>query len=594
MKHSTSTNKPTAVFLFLVLLYCSAQAQNTTGSNTRETYSRLNEVANPINQKYDTVIDLLSYHKKNQETIKKAPGRVAKFNRLLNYQEQKVPVNDIMDFLKSPLFDEVILGEDKDFAQVIFWNSIALDITSLDHTQLPPGSLVDNHPFEQVGPAKTSRALAIVHIAMFEAINAAYRKYESYRGIQTAIYQSAGVSANITASDVNLRYAIAYAAFNTLVELYPQKKGYLSPILVKNLAGIQGPNSSLNLGRDIGIASAKKILDLRTLDGSEYSIDEPSVDVFQTNNRLKWHKDPLNKDPNVALGANWKYVTPFVLASAEQFRPSPPPAIGSDSFKKAFKEVFELGGDPNAGKIDPPGNSDRRPTSTIRTDTQTFIGKYWAYDATSLLCAPPRLYNMIVTSLVLKEKRADFSGETSALDLARLLALVNVGMADAGIAAWEAKYYYLFPRPVTLIRAATPDIAPVESNDQVKFWAPLGAPVSNAKSDKVNLTPPFPTYPSGHATFGGSLFEMLRLYWGTDSIKFEFVSDEYNGLNYDPGALTPRPKTPRNFNTLSSAERENGDSRIYLGIHWKFDAVAGIAQGNSIADYIFKNLYVKK
>jgi membrane-associated phospholipid phosphatase len=586
-------NKSVVVVLLVLLCY-STQAQNTTGGNTRETYSRLNEIANPIVQKYDTAVDLLSYHKKTQEIIKKAPGREAKFNRLLNYQEQKVPVNDIMDFLKSPLFDEVMVGEEKDFAQVITWNSIALDITALDHTQLPSGSIVDNHPFEQVGPAKTSRALAIVHIAVFEAINAVYRKYESYENIQSSIYKKTGIIPGTGALDANVRYAIAYAAYTTLADLYPEKKGYLAPILIKNLAGIQGSASSINLGREIGIASANQILELRKLDGSEYSVEEASVSTYQTNNRLKWHKDPLNKDPNIALGANWRYVKPFVLNSAEQFRPSAPPAIGSDSFKKAFKEVFELGGDPNAGKIDPPGNSDRRPANTLRTAEQTFIGKFWAYDATSLLCAPPRLYNMIVTSIVLKEKRGEFSGETSALELARLLALVNVGMADAGIAAWEAKYYYLFPRPVTLIRAATPDIAPVENNDQVKFWAPLGAPVSNAKSDKVNFTPPFPSYPSGHATFGGTLFEILRLYWGTDSIKFEFVSDEYNGLNSDPGSSTPRPRTPVTFNSLSSAERQNGESRIYLGIHWKFDSDAGIIQGNSVGGYIFKKLYVKK
>jgi membrane-associated phospholipid phosphatase len=103
--------------------------------------------------------------------------------------------------------------------------------------------------------------------------------------------------------------------------------------------------------------------------------------------------------------------------------------------------------------------------------------------------------------------------------IARLFALVNVAMADAGIAAWESKFFYQYWRPVTAIRAQY----------DAKFW-PLGAPSTNTQGP--NFTPPFPAYPSGHATFGGALFQILRQFW-PDETPFTFVSDEWNGHNKD-------------------------------------------------------------
>jgi len=117
---------------------------------------------------------------------------------------------------------------------------------------------------------------------------------------------------------------------------------------------------------------------------------------------------------------------------------------------------------------------------------------------------------------------------------------------------------------------------------------PMCAPASNTTGP--NFTPPFPAYPSGHAGFGGAVFEMLRRFYGTDDIPFTFVSDEYNGVTTDIGGHV-RPLLPRSFATLSQAEEENGQSRIYLGIHWSFDKVEGIAQGRKIADYVFGHAF---
>ncbi len=174
--------------------------------------------------------------------------------------------------------------------------------------------------------------------------------------------------------------------------------------------------------------------------------------------------------------------------------------------------------------------------------------------------------------------------KTGPMELARLLALTNVAMADAGIAIWESKYHYEFWRPVTGIREPDGN----RSTPEDPTYSPLGAPASNLNGP--NFTPPFPAYPSGHAGFGGALFQILRHFYGTDRIPFTFVSDEFNGETRDNDGNV-RPLISKSFSTLSEAEEENGQSRIYLGIHWAFDKTKGIAQGRRVADYVFGNAF---
>lgn len=180
------------------------------------------------------------------------------------------------------------------------------------------------------------------------------------------------------------------------------------------------------------------------------------------------------------------------------------------------------------------------------------------------------------------------------MQLARLFALVNVAMADSGVAIWESKFHYDFWRPVGGIREASQGTGPGGAGDgnpsttaDPKF-TPLGAPASNLTGP--NFTPPFPSYPSGHAGFGGALFQVLRRFYGTDNVPFTFVSDELNGETVANDG-TVRPLVPRSFKTFSQAEEENGQSRIYLGIHWEFDKTQGIAQGRKVANYVFDNAF---
>ena len=277
-----------------------------------------------------------------------------------------------------------------------------------------------------------------------------------------------------------------------------------------------------------GKPAAAAILDRRNADGSQHAEPVLGVDHNTSNEPGHWRQDPMSRA--VALGAHWGEVKPFVLQSGSQFRTPPPPAMTSAEYTEAFNEVKRLGGD---------GIN----TPTERTEEQSFIGDFWAYDGTPSLCAPPRLYNQITVQIA--KQRG-----TGAIATARLLALVNIAMADAGIAIWESKYFYDFWRPVTGMREADAGTGPTGAGDGNPAtigdpdFMPLGAPGSNLNGP--NFTPPFPSYPSGHAGFGGALFQMLRRFYGTDRIAFTFVSDEFNGVTRDNNG-NMRPLRPRSF-----------------------------------------------
>jgi hypothetical protein len=434
---------------------------------------------------------------------------------------------------------------------VLRWNQIAIDASGADHAGLG----------EQLGPGRSSRAMAIVHIAMFDALNAAVGGHESYTGLRR-VY-----------GDVSLKAALAQAAHDTLVALFPAQQATFDAALAGDLAAIRDRRGRAE-GVRLGQRAAAAILALRADDGSQH--DEPAVgtDYVPVDDPGVWRMDPVSQLP-VALGAHWGEVTPFVMESAEQFRVPPPPELTSEAYTAAFNEVAALGGD---GVVTP----------TFRSEEQTQIGIYWAYDGTPSLCAPPRLYNQIATHIA-KQRGSNL------VQTARLLALVNVAMADGGTAAWESKYHYALWRPVAGIREADPGTGPTglgDGNDDTlgdESFSPLGAPASNV-TNGINFTPPFPAYPSGHAVFGGVLFQTLRRFYRTDAIAFTFVSDEFDGETLDNEG-NARPLLPRSFSSLSQAEEENGQSRIYLGIHWAFDKTAGIAQGRDIADWVFENSF---
>jgi hypothetical protein len=442
--------------------------------------------------------------------------------------------------------------------RVHHWNRIAIDSSGLDHTPVRDGE--DRVFGEQLGPGRAARAMAIVHVAIFDAVNSIARRYRSFTGIPDAPRHA------------SMDAAIGQAAHDTLAAMFPSQKAVCDRLLAEELAAI-AEGAAKSDGIRTGERAARAILARTADDGSDHL--EPVLGVdFETSDRPgNWRQDPISQIP-IALGAYWGQVTPLVIPSGKSFRVGAPPAMNTEAYTAAYTEVQRLGGDGIT-------------TRTERTDDQTHAAIYWGYDGTPSLCAPPRLYNQLVVQI------ADRMGSDT-VELARLLALVNVAMSDAAIACWESKYYYQVWRPITGIREADPGTGPTGLGDGNPrtigdpTYTPLGAPASNLQGP--NFTPPFPAYPSGHATFGGAVFQMLRLFYATDRIPFTFVSDEFNGATVDNQGNV-RPLLPRSFKTLSEAEDENGQSRIYLGIHWRFDKTAGISQGRKVANYVFRTKF---
>jgi membrane-associated phospholipid phosphatase len=429
---------------------------------------------------------------------------------------------------------------------VLEWSKIANDASMTDHTPGGPGDKRGEH----MGPVRAARALAIAHVAIVEAMVAIHGGFKSYAGVSRETAKA------------STRAAVATAAHATLTALFTGQKAELDAKYEAYLDG-EPDGDAKSKGVAVGKKAADAILELRENDGANHADPVVGVDYTCSTEPNRWRPDPIS-GRKVAMGAKWAQVKPFVIKSAQQFRCPPPPATGSPELAAAFDEVKRYGGD---GLV----------TATERSLHETIVGLYWAYDGAPGLGVPPRLYNQIVW-LIAAERG------TGALDLAKLLALVNVGMADAGLACWESKYFHDLARPVTAIREA--DIV-TEGGDP--NFTPLGAPSSNTAGP--NFTPPFPAYPSGHSTFGGVTFQVLRNFYKTDAISFTFISDELDGKTKDITGQT-RPRVTRTFQNLAEAEEENGQSRIYLGIHWSFDKTEGIAQGRKVADFVSGMMYL--
>jgi hypothetical protein len=275
------------------------------------------------------------------------------------------------------------------------------------------------------------------------------------------------------------------------------------------------------------------------------------------------------------------------------------PPFDNPEYRKALREVRGKGIAPELMGTLPKVPEDIK----ARTVDETLVGIFWAYDGASGIGTPPRLYNQIV-------RRVARARNNSVAENARLFAFVNVAMADAGILAWDQKYFHNLWRPVVGIREHDKSIGPAAtqadndiSDNCDTSWLPLGAPNSNRLAK--NVTPNFPAYPSGHATFGAAAFHITRLFYNEGG-KFsnntldkdtlfnglDFVSDEFNGVTTDnKGAVRPRHLRDFDKGGLWQMIEENGRSRVDLGVHWVFDAF--VVKDDGTPDLARKDSYGK-
>jgi hypothetical protein len=440
---------------------------------------------------------------------------------------------------------------------ILYWNAVALEANRRDFSNVPG---TDKPAPEQGGPTLSSRALAIVHLAMYDA-------HAGVRNI-AALPRYLAAPPN-PAAGADAASAVASAAHTCLSALYPRQRPQFDAAMVG--AGLTG--TGVSVGQNFGVRVAMAMLADRAGDPS------PSASGHFASNAPMHHRpDPAN--------AGQGYHAPFYGAASKCFGVTmrheldTPPQLGSAEYGKSLDQVRGKGiAQELMGTV---------PTTyTKRTVDETLVGVYWAYDGPRELGTPPRLYNQIVREIAMaKQNNPD--------DNARLFALVNTAMGDAGILAWEQKYKHDVWRPVLGVREHDASMGPAGptpthniDNDCDPEWLPLGAPASNS-SDK-NFTPPFPAYPSGHATFGAAAFQIVRLFYlgateakkykADDVFKGPFVSDEHNGVTRDNKGNV-RPRHARAFpRGLLQMIEENGFSRVWLGVHWSFDAFALNASG---------------
>lgn len=387
--------------------------------------------------------------------------------------------------------------------------------------------LLDAMRSQNAGPTGGSRTAAMVHAAIYDAVNSILRTHEPYRFRLTASAEASSEAAALG------------AAYHAAVVLCPSNQGVFDVHYASTLAALPagpGRDEGLRIGREV----AARMLEWRGADGSTTQVPYIPSDAPGA-----WRR--TGPDFRPPLDPHWGFVEPFGIPSVMNFPLPPPPGLDTADYTDAFEEVRRLGAH----------------AAHSRTQEQTEIGLFWAYDRGGM-GPPPLLYNQIVQ--VIAKQRGNTLAEN-----ARLFALINLAQADAGIACWAVKYQYNFWRPVTALQAGDTDGNADTEADPA--WEPLGAPGSGVRPD---FTPPFPSYPSGHATFGSAVFRILERFYGRDDVAFRATSDEL------PGHV-------RSFRSFSQADEENALSRVYLGVHWIFDQREGQHLGWAVADYLFFN-----
>jgi hypothetical protein len=450
---------------------------------------------------------------------------------------------------------------------ILLANDMALEAHRTDFEFVVGADGKEQMP-EHGGPTRTSRVLAIAHLAMYDAWNSVSPVAAPYL---------AGLPRAPTTADAGV--AALAATAQVLKNLYARQKSAIEADLGRRVAafveggGLKGDlPSSLSHGAAIGDVHLKS----RAPDPSGDKKDYKPL-PGRGHHRL----DPFDAKHQEDLGPLWGDLKPFGVRTLNDTGDTTtvagidPKKLDSPELQAQFTDVKGLG----AAR-----NSTRKPW-------QTLIGTFWGYDGAKRIGTPPRLYNQAVRAL------AAVLGTTPAQN-AQLFALINMGMADAGIFAWKIKYQYNVWRPVIGIReeAPTEPRVPPTTLDGDPSWAPLGAPQTNRRVEFQ--TPNFPAYPSGHATFGTAAFRLADLFLSREfpgkSIKdtpFTLISDEYNGVSLSEDGSV-RPLLPRQM-TIVKAIEENKESRIYLGVHWLMDAEEGARVGEEIAMITFKKQLLK-
>ena len=392
--------------------------------------------------------------------------------------------------------------------EVTDWNRIMLDALVA-----PPA----------VAAPLAPRAAAIVMAAVFDAVNGIERRY-------TPVHVPPGAPPG-----ASQRAAAVQAAYASLVRLFPSQAATFDAQRTVSLSGIAGgpateDSESIQRGIAWGQTVADAIWQWRSNDG--FSIGQPPFTGGLAPGQ--WRPTPPASAPGLA--PQMATMTPWVIASPSQFRPAGPNALTSARYAADLNETETMGS----------------ATSSTRTPNQTLYVEFWASTG------PPNFWDPVATRLS-AERHFTIS------ENARLLALLNLALADSIIGCWDAKYAYDSWRPVTAIRLADTDGNPNTTADT--NWTPFIA------------TPPFPEYPSAHSCVSSAAGRILSAYFG-ETVEFSVTSD---GM----------PSVVRYFSSFSDALDEVKNARVFGGIHFRTACNDGQALGDAVGDYILGNALLR-
>lgn len=385
---------------------------------------------------------------------------------------------------------------------VIAWNQVLIDSLAAAGTPAPVGT----------------RTGAIVQSAVFDAVNGIERRYTPIH-VEPNAPRGASQAA-----------AAAAAAHEALIGLFPAQQATLDAQFASSLAAIggsHGNNQSIARGVAWGEDVADQILTWRAAD----HFSDPLTPYVPTAQPGRWQPTPPAFLPQ-PLFRQLAVTTPFALRSPSQFRPAGPPALTSARYAADFNEVKGYGNAP--------------------TPEQAATAVFWNSD----------------TVTAIWDRVADQLAEARHLTLsddARLLAAVNIALADTAIGIWEAKNYFDTWRPVTAIAQADTDNNPDTAAQP--GWLPL------------IVTPAFQEYPSGHSGVSAAAAGVLASRFG-DRTEFVVTSA---GV---PGAA-------RTFTTFSAAVAQVNDARVFAGIHFRFACEDANRLGANVARYVDQHMFLR-
>lgn len=375
------------------------------------------------------------------------------------------------------------------------WNEVASSTINLPAAAT--GSAAEQRPTDSVD-------LAVVHLAIYNALVAISGQYQPYGGLAQSV---SGV-------DVSQQAAVGAAAYGVLKGMFPNRSGQYQAAYDSFLASIPD-DAAKSGGIVVGAAAASAMLALRGDDGRSVVLAPYAPGT--TPGRFRG-TNPVNR-----FGP---FIKPFALTSASQFRAPPPPALDSELYGQDFNETRTLGA----------------AVGSTRDEAQLEIARFYTE-------APPLYWQ--------RNLRRFAMNDTSLIDQARLLAMLFMVEADAGIACFESKYHYEFWRPQSAIPLADTDGNPATTPDAA--WRP------------VVTTPNHPEYPAAHACITAAMAETLKTYYGTDQVHFTLDSTVTG--------------TTRSFTTTQSMVDEVGNARVYGGMHFRNSTVQGAALGTSVAQW---------